>query len=191
MKQRLHDRAPVYEGVRSNYRWRDHVMRLLVTAGAIAWLDPKSILDPATGDASIIKAAHRLAPLEHAHLGDVSTAQIADLWGQDFGFRCELSAGDALEFMRRHKKHDVVVLTEILEHVEEPEELLRLAREKGNYLVASSPLNETDRSNHEHLWSWTEAAYRQMLIDTGWRPMVYIPIQFSDYPYTFQLWVCG
>jgi len=182
-----------YQVVRDNFIWRDHVLRLLMTAGAIAWLKPETVMDPACGDASIVKAAHKLSPIREAYLGDISVPQISALWGHDFGFVTELWAGDALEFMAKHPKCDVVVLTEILEHVLDPNELLRRARTAGAYLVMSTPLNESPNvGNHEHLWSWDAPDIRDMLSVAGWNPIAYTEIRFSQpgFPYTFQLWVC-
>lgn len=196
MRRRLPGRGKVnYQAIRDNFVWPDHVLRLLVTAGAIAWLNPETVLDPACGDASIVKAAHKLSPIKKAFLGDISQPQIAKHWGYDFGFEAALYPTEAMELLNDLAiKVDVVVLTEILEHVEDPDAVVAAARAKGKYLVASSPINESESvGNHEHVWTWDEAGYREMLEAAGWKPKAYTEIAFpkgSGYPYTYQLWVC-
>lgn len=182
-----------YQVVRDNFTWTDHVLRLMVTAGAVAWLKPESVIDPACGDASIVEHAHRLSPILRAELNDLSVPQIALLWGKEFGFKANLGNGDAAAFLESVDSADVVVLTEILEHVEDPDRLVALARAQGKYLVASSPINEEqDVGNHEHVWAWDQLGYRQMLEAGGWKPRAYIEIAFPTpgFPYTYQLWVC-
>lgn len=65
---------------------------------------------------------------------------------------------------------DVVVATEILEHLVDPHGLLRRAHDSGaKYLIASSPYMETAESHYGyHLWAWDEAGYQQMIEDAGW-----------------------
>jgi len=88
---------------------------------------------------------------------------------------------------------DLVVLTEILEHVEDPVGILRLARGCAKNLVASSPLF-TDASsldtNPEHLWQFDAPGYEEMIKEGGWNPVTFVPISFTNpgYFYTFQLW---
>jgi 2-polyprenyl-3-methyl-5-hydroxy-6-metoxy-1,4-benzoquinol methylase len=67
-----------------------------------------------------------------------------------------------------------VVLTEFLEHLVSPHELLwklQFARgERCRFIVASSPCNETPASFYEyHLWAWTGDSFAQMFERSGWR----------------------
>lgn len=158
----------------------------------LAWLKPSSVADPACGDASVVRAAARLSQVERALLNDISKPQIADLWGKDLGVNNPaLSCLDAFEFMGSIGTVDAVVLTEILEHLEDPLALLKLAREHATYLVASSPINETEgQSNHEHVWSFSVPSYRNLLEEAGWTPIAYQELQFFPPFYDFQLWVC-
>jgi 2-polyprenyl-3-methyl-5-hydroxy-6-metoxy-1,4-benzoquinol methylase len=188
-KRRLRDGTSVdYQVIRDNFVWADHVLRLLATAGAVAWLKPSTVLDPACGDASIVEHAHALYPIEHAYLYDISRPQIANLKPTMSHTKGALDI-----FELQWPTVDVVILTEILEHVEEPELLVRRARDAGKYLVASSPIDESvDVNNHEHLWAWGVYGYRDMLVAEGWKPKAYTEVAFphSGYPYTYQIWIC-
>lgn len=179
-----------YQVVRSNDAWPDHKARTLVTASAIAWCRPDTVIDPACGDASIVSAAHRLWPIRKAYLSDISLPQIAHLWGMDLGYDASLAPGDAFEVLDGLPKVDVIVLTEILEHIEDPGALLALARTKAARVVASSPLDEDPgRGNHEHVWSFSKEDYRGLLEAAGWNPVAYHELSFFPPYYTFQLWV--
>ena len=181
--------ASAYQVVRSNRTWNDHIFRTYATGAAVAWLAPRTVCDPACGDASIVNAAHSLREIEKAYLSDISAPMIAALWGTEtHGYEAALNVGPALESMR---EADVMILTEVLEHLEDPDELLREARKYAPALVASSPLNEFEaHGNHEHVWGWDRDGYREMLVAAGWDPIAYQELSFFPPFYTFQLWVC-
>lgn len=66
---------------------------------------------------------------------------------------------------------DLVVMTEVIEHVADPWGVLdRLYRAGVGAIVASSPATETDESHcAEHAWAFDEAGYRGLFEDAGWR----------------------
>ena len=182
-----------YQVVRSNFQWRDHEARLLATAAAVSWLKPSTVIDPACGDASIVTAANRLNPIDRAFLSDISQPQIDSLDAVGLPYRASLLCGDAIKVMSTLPVCDLVVLTEILEHVESPEAVLSMAYHRAGHLVASSPLNEDPGvGNHEHVWSWDKQGYREMLESVGWVPVAYQEVSFyvPGWPYAFQIWTC-
>ena len=83
------------------------------------------------------------------------------------------------------------MLTEILEHLEDPESLLRLARLKGQRLLVSSPEMRPGQidSNPEHLWQFDGEGYEAMLNETGWKSVHKSHLTFRSM-YDFQIWVC-
>lgn len=173
---------------RSNASWTDHVFRTNVTAGLVASLHPASAMDPACGDGSILLAAAKLTHIPALFLGDISVPNIE---GISSGDGIITNCGDILDSFEKFPKTNVVVLTEILEHLPDPDLIVREARAKGDILVASSPLieaNERD-DNPEHLWGFDEQGYADLLIDNGWQPIVRSKLLFRDFPYTFQFWV--
>jgi SAM-dependent methyltransferase len=57
---------------------------------------------------------------------------------------------------------EVAVLTEVLEHLENPHEVITNLSSK--YLIASSPCNETDQNHYvHHLWAWDEEGFENLL----------------------------
>lgn len=211
MRHRIRESAAVdYQVVRRNTEWPDHVARTLLTAGLIAWLEPKSILDPACGDASLVFAADRMVQtIPRADLIDISMPgiesvqkQIRDRWdvmhdrGWDDGGTWVSAALDAGEFLSRAafagRRWDVIVLTEFLEHVDNPDQILEVARRVAKFVVASSPLVNSphdDDSNPEHLWAFDNQGYADMLTGAGWTPMVRNNLMFRDFQYAYQVWV--
>lgn len=169
-----------YQVLRSNEDWAIHKLRTLVTGGLIAWLKPATICDPACGDASLLQAAYRLYPFEKAYLGDISIPNIQYL---QVDFSHEDHVGDATETLEVIPNVDLVILTEFLEHIPDPDAMLRLARKKASMLVASSPLGEQG-GNQEHLWGWDADGFRGMLEDAGWKTESIIMLQLDGY--TFQ-----
>lgn len=191
--QRLHKQlgADGYQVVRSNDQWPDHQARALVTGSMVAWMHPHTVIDPACGDLSIVRAAHALKPIEFVQANDISIPQMADHWGKDYGFRCALTTKDAFDFLMDAEYADLIVLTEILEHLEEPVELLKLARMRASHLVVSSPIDEEPgRGNHEHVWSFSEDDYLGMLRESGWSPVAFHRLEFVPRYYDFQLFAC-
>lgn len=181
---------------RLNTQWPDHILRTEVTADLITWLGPKTIIDPATGDASIVAAAHKRNPLLGAELGDLSRPNY-ERW-QAMAARGELPAETVCRLqgaeatLATDSHFDVVVLTEFLEHVPDPVAMLRLARDRADWLIASSPLwwkTDADDENPEHLWQFDEAGYEELLIEGGWTPRLVMPVKFIGEIYDFQVWV--
>lgn len=197
MRLRLPSRAPVdYQVLRDNYEWGDHILRIQMTGALIAWFTPDTVLDPACGDGTIVAAAHRLRPIAGAQMNDVSMPNFYHVGTTMRPYLPEnmrVSHVDVTEVLSENNFYDLVVLTEILEHVEDPVGLLGLARRRANYLVASSPLFADESildGNPEHLWQFDAIGYEEMLKEGGWDPVTFVPISFTDpsYIYTFQLW---
>jgi SAM-dependent methyltransferase len=66
---------------------------------------------------------------------------------------------------------DIVVMTETLEHLADPHEVLaRLRRTDVQQIVCSSPFNESP-GNHspEHAWAWDLEGYAAMIGAAGWK----------------------
>jgi len=194
MRRRLYpDRVVNYRTlVRDNLNFTDHVQRTLVTASCIAFTGAETVCDPAVGDGTVMEAAHRLRPIKKAWVSDLSEPNINRL---SVSFPHQKAAIDIATALRSlPEKVDTIVLTEILEHLEDPDEIVRLAREKATWLVASSPVEEPEGVvNPEHLWSFGRDGYREMLVSGGWVPVTYTETLFPDDPrlyYAFQVWAC-
>ena len=197
MIRRLPPRPPFdYQVERSNYAWQDHVLRTQVTGALISWFDPDTIIDPACGDGSIVAAAHKVRPIVAAVMADISRPNFYVI---GTGMRPFLPSTLTVECqsieetLAVDRYFDMIVLTEILEHVEDPVLILRMARARAAVLVASSPLipdNGRIDDNPEHLWQFDSVGYRDLLVSGGWDPVSLVPVSFfvEQFGYDFQIW---
>lgn len=80
---------------------------------------------------------------------------------------------------------EVVVLTEVLEHMADPHGFLDLLAHEAQvrYVVASSPYGETaERHEWNHAWCWDEQGYQAMFTAAGFDTVVFARVEWS------QLW---
>lgn len=85
---------------------------------------------------------------------------------------------------------DLLVMSETLEHLDDPDAVLALARRRTDWLVVSTPTNEFEAhgdDNAEHYWSWGLDDVCGMLMAAGFGDLTlrFLPLGYYDY----QLWV--
>jgi len=83
---------------------------------------------------------------------------------------------------------DLWVLSETAEHLDDPDRVLTLIREKASLLVLSTPLAEFDNRNPQHYWGWDQDGVRDMLKTAGWEPVVWSTMIQPNA--AFQIWGC-
>lgn len=63
---------------------------------------------------------------------------------------------------------EIVVMTEVLEHLADPHKAVHWVAAHGCWLVASSPHTETDLSHDAcHAWAWDMPGYKSMIEKSG------------------------
>lgn len=100
--------------------------------------------------------------------------------------------GPLEETLPRLDNVDCYVLSETLEHLDKPLDVLRLIRSKSLALVLSTPLEAWDDSNGEHYWAWDREGVEAHLEDTGWNPTAFASLDSRVFgePYLYGMWVC-
>lgn len=189
VRERLHPTGTVdYQVRRDNNAWSDHRLRALTTGAVVASLRPGTVMDPACGDASIVRYANDLSHIAKAYLADISRPNVEAL---SLAVVNTIRLADIWIAMRDFPLVDVVILTEILEHLDDPDAVLKLAKRKGRHLVASSPEMRPGQVdvNPEHLWMFDAQGYREMLEASGWEVTAHATFSFST-EYDFGVWVC-
>lgn len=173
-------RAALYASPYNHEKWEDHKLRIAHTAGLLREMEPESIADLSCGDGAIVYRAFEGRKLPPVHFGDLTAAS-----GWDH-------AGPIEDTIWEIPDVDVFVLSETLEHVEDPDGLLRVIRLKARRLLLSTPHGESDSRNPEHYWGWHSGDVYDMLHDAGWLETLgelYTPPVPHPY-YTFQIWRC-
>lgn len=91
---------------------------------------------------------------------------------------------------------EVFVCAETIEHLDDPEMVLRKIRAKADVLVCSVPICRTpaDDANGEHYWAFDREGAEAMLAECGWEPVVYRQVTAApgsvEATYQCGLWGC-
>lgn len=63
---------------------------------------------------------------------------------------------------------DLTIITEVLEHLEDPHDLVRRIAGWTSWVIASSPFNETPESHDGcHAWAWDKEGFATLFTDAG------------------------
>jgi trans-aconitate methyltransferase len=132
-------------------------------------------------DAALRVAGARVSDLGCGDGGLLSLVQnlpnVHSAWGYDFtpanvvGWEERHVRAELVNFIADRellRLGEIVVLTEVLEHLADPHDLLRWLRrtEPVRFVVASSPRNENDQVyDGSHAWAWDDAGYRKLFND--------------------------
>lgn len=150
--------AAMYRHPTDASRWPEHVLRCELTIALARDRFPvrNVVVDLSAGDGRVARALST----REVVLGDLAAGEHLHLVGP-----LEQTIGELPPAFA-----DVFVLGETLEHVDDPELVLRLIRRHARGLVLSTPLNEPAGVNPEHVWRWDLDGIRELLDATGWHP---------------------
>jgi len=168
----------LYAKPHDHTQWVDHQIRVDVTADLATYWAPAggTVADLSCGDAAI---ARRL----------VTRCDVTAILG-DFAPGYDL-CGPIEETIARIPRVDMFICSETIEHLDDPDKVLRLIREKTTTLILSTPDGETDNRNPQHVWGWDSEAVGQMLTDAGFLgPRIKTLLDFREArgEYAFQIW---
>lgn len=166
----------VYNHTYDHTFWADHRERVAKTIELLdtfaAKTDSRTIADLSCGDGAIVLGSRH--PWEKVTLGDYTTT------------------GPIEDTLYTVGHVDMFVLSETLEHVEDPDTLLAMLRVISDHLILTTPHGEDHDENPEHYWGWDSEALHEMLYSTGWTDLdcqLFTP-ESNGY-YTFQMWRCS
>lgn len=110
---------------------------------------------------------------------EIHAPTLEECLARNGGAYSELVLADALEFLGRGRRFDVIVAAELIEHLDKPEgfDLVRLARELCQLLVVTTPIafdprGEIDGNPHQRHRSWWP---RETLLGAGLETFAVLP----------------
>jgi 2-polyprenyl-3-methyl-5-hydroxy-6-metoxy-1,4-benzoquinol methylase len=186
----------IYDHPYDHTRWMDHVFRIERTLKFAAELihgckiNGGSVIDLSCGDGAIVRELYRMGlvgaagmqlgdrvPAEHLTVVGPIEQTIKSFQPQSI-IRCCGKPGV-------NRYHDLFICTETLEHVEDPDALLREIRLTANYAIFTTPAGEFDDRNEEHYWGWDADGLREMLTEAGFTVVSHEIVPTSYYTYQF------
>ena len=169
------DLAKVYATPHQHRVFKDHRLRVAMTIGFASWFEGiRSVADLSAGDATIINAID--APIKY--IGDFAPGY-------------ELT-GSIEKTIHEIPVVDLFICSETIEHMDDPDAMLALIRNKAKALILTTPIGEDNNGNPEHYWGWGTQDIREMLVNAGFTPVISTTLHFDDPSmiYDYQLWGC-
>lgn len=176
-------------------RWPDHVERVKASADLIEKYRSqiRSAADLSCGDGALLNMiSHRLT---RAVLGDLNGVPVSAAVSCRARVLETIGHAALPESLTHLDPVDLFILSETLEHMDDPDDLLRRLGDVARYLFVSTPIEESEESgNLEHYWSWGTGDVYDMLRDAGWEPLerqILVPQSTLSIPhaYHYQLWL--
>lgn len=169
----------VYDHTYNHRQWQDHRLRIAVTFEVSQWAARLGGLtsgaDLSAGDGAVLSGVR----LSRKVFGDLSGA-----WD---------ISGQIEHTLPSLEPVDLYICTETLEHVDDPDQLLKTIREKAKVLILSTPVDAFEDTNPEHYWAWSKADVEAMLNQAGFQVFTYVTVDLRalgpEY-YQFGIWVC-
>jgi hypothetical protein len=169
----------LYAKPHDHLQWDDHVYRVDVTSAMAHSMLPRggTVADLSCGNALIARR------LESTHEARMILGDFAPGWPL---------VGPIEQTLEQIPKVDLFVCSETIEHLDDPDAVLRAIREKTNRLLLSTPDGEDDDRNPEHVWGWDTEAVEKMLRDAGFAPDIkcVLDLRPAGCEYAFQIWAC-
>lgn len=185
------ERAKIYNRIYDHTWWPDHIERVGKTAQLLKDFAQKvgalTVADLSCGDGAVIAGSgHAWGEI---HMGDLVPPRPLDCAPI---VACYL--GPIEETVKRLPPVDLFVCSETLEHVEDPDALLRAIRDTADHLLLTTPNGENHARNPEHYWGWDHEDVRLMLLQAGWQPRsceLWRPAYQHPDTYQFQMWTAS
>lgn len=169
------DLAALYALPYDHHRWVDHEMRVRATiefgVSLLGDCVPGIAADLACGDGAVLDAL----PAGRKIYGDLVSDHPLDV------------VGPIEATIRGITPVDLMVSTEVLEHLDDPDAVLVAMGGKAQMLLLSTPISAWGDGNVEHYWAWDSEAVGAMITAAGFRI-----VEYAELPlwYRFGVWGC-
>lgn len=167
--------AEMYAAPHDHRRWHDHHLRVDATIALAKWLigdATHAVADLSCGNGAILRAI----PATVRVFGDFAP-----------GYE---HTGPIEDTIRQIPGVDLFVCSETIEHLDDPDKVLKLIRQKTNALVLSTPVDAWDDGNEQHYWAWSREGVEEMLTAAGFKAATFMALDFRPMglPYCFGIW---
>lgn len=173
--------AELYAAPHIHTQWPDHEKRVRVTLSmASAYLRGQgrlgSIADLSCGDGYIAKRLFNPFQFDEVIFGDFAP-----------GYSI---TGSIEQTIHQIPKVGVFICCETIEHLDNPDSVLRDIRAKTDILILSTPCRSTPDENPEHYWAWDSEAVEEMLWSAAFKPVRWQLVHPDIAGYVYQIWIC-
>jgi hypothetical protein len=163
-----------YAKPHSHFGNADHRLRVAISINLARALGQfNSVADLACGDAAISAAMNART----RYLGDLAA-----------GYAIQ---GPIEETIHQIPHVDLFVCTETIEHLDDPDTVVRAIRGKADALLLSTPVGCFHDQNPEHYWAWDREAVEAMADEAGFKTSVYAELDLTaagPEHYVFGIW---
>jgi hypothetical protein len=173
--------AALYGHQHDCHGWRDHRLRVPVTARLAQWALTEyglsTAADLSCGEGSALDAL--ALPPGRKFYGDITPGY--PICGPVQDTILQVPAGGLL------------ICGETIEHLDDPDLFLAAARPRIGALVLSTPVGSWDDPTPGHYWAWDRPAVDAMLAAAGFTPDAYLELSWPGdpaLPHTFGIWAC-
>ncbi len=180
MRQRIRskhsdeDLKRIYSKPHDHKNWHDHLIRVEATKQVAKWMlgDGQSVADLSCGNADIAKSLN----VKETYLGDFAP-----------GYKY---CGPIEQTILEVPEVELFICSETLEHLDDPDSVLKHMREVADMVVISTPMDNWGDPNLEHYWAWSKTDVELMLRLAGFKPEIFMAIELQNYLYNYQIWGC-
>ena len=183
MRQRVRPRwsdkelREIYSKPHDHNNWHDHLIRVEATKQVAKWMFDSEIINNSVADLSCGNGEiARYLNADRTFLGDFAP-------GYEYFGPIERTLDEIPDV-------DLFVCSETLEHLDDPDLVLKKIRAKTEKILISTPLDNWDDPNAEHYWAWGKTDIEAMLRLAGFQPEIYMCIELPHYLYNYQIWGC-
>jgi hypothetical protein len=169
--------AQIYARPHDSSSHVDHKLRVAVSINMARSIKDffGTVADLSCGDATILKHI----PCSDTVFGDFAP-------GYEY-------TGPLEETLSQIGSTDLYICTETIEHLDDPDLVLGMIREKTNWLLLSTPIDAWNDHNEEHYWAWSRRGVEQMLAIAGFSVHIFASLDFrpAGSQYCFGIWVAS
>lgn len=176
--------ADLYARPHEHARFVDHRLRVPATIAVAQWMlshfpqvDDLTVADLSCGDGAVLAALD--LPAERKIYGDLAP-----------GYPITGPLEETITQLPRPV--DLFVCGETIEHLDDPDLVLKALRQVTGTLVLSTPVDAWGDDNPEHYWAWSRLDVEAMLATAAWRVLTYVEVDCrpAGLQYSFGIWGC-